>query len=659
MLGASFMDPLMRRIAGIVVVLLSLFVAPRRVDAQAAPAKEDAIVVVGITPLRNGKYDPKRLREAKNIRDTIQIALQRKKRKVLSDDPKRLGNDFQKKFNECEAKEACVVSLLDPLRSRFTFAVYGDYQIIGSRYNVRLRLIDLDSGTVIKANDYVVAKNVIGNPTRWRKSLESAFAFLIEELPEPAEPTTEEPPTEQPPPTGPEGGEQPVGPVLDAIVIGPDEEDSFIDRTSIDAQNRGALWHGHFQQYFATGLRRGFANEFLIMEERLQLEFDAPVAGFRMIGRPQLVFDWFTKKIDPRFREVYATRQTDTFELSFGQRILTWGITDFWPVVDIINPRDFTTLRNWRPIDEKKPTPMLKLTLFSGGLSVEFLALPLLLSSSYILDRTKPFGLPIPQSAGGIAVDVSLQSEAPPPPSEIGGGIRIKYSIGDWAVSAYGLLARDVTPTAALLIANPVVVMPEVKVFNQRVIMGALSLQGSLDAIDTIIKTEAAVYYAVDDLCDGNRTPASLPGCTYLRRTPEARATLGFERKILSGLDAHLQLIAEGIRGDRIHKIPPRIAVELPGFEPQHALNPIATVRLQGQFRKNDFRPMLFAYWAYLDEELFVNLDLEYHIADGMALAVGGLWFEGYARKDTEKIYTLAGAQEKSSNVYLRATAWF
>ena len=56
---------------------------------------------------------------------------------------------------------------------------------------------------------------------------------------------------------------------------------------------------------------------------------------------------------------------------------------------------------------------------------------------------------------------------------------------------------------------------------------------------------------------------------------------------------------------------------------------------------------------------VFVNLDLEYHIADGFALSVGGFLFEGLSQTVGKNLYTLIGAQEESSNVYVRATAWF
>jgi len=83
------------------------------------------------------------------------------------------------------------------------------------------------------------------------------------------------------------------------------------------------------------------------------------------------------------------------------------------------------------------------------------------------------------------------------------------------------------------------------------------------------------------------------------------------------------------------------------------------TLRLQGLFRRDDFRPSAFIYWSLDDEDGFANLDLEYHITDGFTLAAGGFWFEGYAKNSAKNRFTLAGSIEQSSNAYLRITAFF
>lgn len=648
-------SPTARLVRGIVGAVVLLLVLLRPADAQVE--KQDPIVLVGILPLRDGKYDVRLLAEAQVIRKTIAAAIENKDRTVLGHDDlvALLGAGYLNAFIACKSDEACVVALLAPVKAKFTFAVYGDYEGPKDRYHLRLRVINLAVGKVVKTTDYRVAKNIIKAPARWLKSLQFAFASLLQGLTASTEPPpTDPPPTDptDPPPTDPPPTDPSVGPVLEPITIGPDEESDQIDLAAVDEASRGAVLHGHFQQYIAVGIRgrggiSGSRGDFLIFDDTMQLDFEKQVGDFRLFGRPQFHYDWLTKQLDVRFREIYAATNFDKLELSFGQRILAWGITDFWPVVDLLNPRDFITLRNWRPIDEKLPAPMLRAVVTSGRLSLDVIAIPFVAPSSYQLDATQPFALPIPEGVALVQTPVENGHE------NIGGGARLKVSAGDRQLSVYALLGRDPLPAIALA-------RDTFEISNERVAMGAVSFQGSIDSLDTIVKAEAAYYHRRDDSCDGRRAPPDelgFPGCSYLRRTPTARATFALERQILTGLDAHIQLIGEYTRAGDIDPLPPVIVSQSPRTERQPELNPIATLRLQGSYKKEDFRPMLFAYWSPVDKDVFVNLDLEYHIADGMALALGGFWFEGYAYKG--KTDTLFGSLESVSHAYFRGTAWF
>jgi hypothetical protein len=199
-----------------------------------------------------------------------------------------------------------------------------------------------------------------------------------------------------------------------------------------------------------------------------------------------------------------------------------------------------------------------------------------------------------------------------------------------------------------------------IQVENERVAMGALSLQGNIDAIGSLIKAEAAAYSRIDDRCEGRDAEVDgVPGCFYLRRVPSGRATVALERTIASGLDAHLQFISEVTRAEDVPPVPDILDVLAPGFPQQERYSPILTLRLQARWLGDDFRPMAFAYWSIADEDFFVNTDVEYHVADGFALALGGFWFQGHAKNPDKNRYTLAGSLESSSNAYLRATAWF
>jgi hypothetical protein len=232
-------------------------------------------------------------------------------------------------------------------------------------------------------------------------------------------------------------------------------------------------------------------------------------------------------------------------------------------------------------------------------------------------------------------------------------------ALGSWKTALYALLGRDPLPTVFARV-DPASGAPEVRVKNERVAMAAASLQGTLDSVDVLVKAEGAFYARIDDHCEGATEVApGTPSCFYLRRVPTARATAAIERKIFEGLDAHVQLITELTRRADVPPLPDAAGQLVPGLVPQHELNPIVTLRLQGRWARGDFRPSAFVYWSLADQDWFANLDLEYHLADGFALSVGGFWFQGYAGDPSKNRFTLAGGLEPSSNGYLRATAWF
>ena len=433
--------------------------------------------------------------------------------------------------------------------------------------------------------------------------------------------------------------------------------DAFIDNSVLDAISRGIAWHGHLQDYTAMGIRHGFKRDLITFEDRLQLEFESDINQVRVVGKPQLLYNVLDGKSDLQFREIYAARDYKRFDVTVGEKIVTWGVTDFWPVVDIVNPRTFVQIRNWRPIDEKLPVPSLQSTLLFGRLTFHLIAVPYMGRSQYQIDQTKPFALPIPAPGG---TTVGLADRTPADLSNVGGGARMDLAVAAWKFSFYGLLGRDVMPAVHADVSIDPENPTNFAVDNDRVAMAATSLQGTIDWLGSILKAEAAVYHRMDDDCEGKTAVIfGVPQCFYLRRVPTARANVALERHVLPGLDAHLQFISEFTRAKDVPRLPSNAAIIAPGLPEQYKWNQILTLRLQGMYRKGDFRPMAFIYWSMADESYFINTDLEYHVADGFALALGGFWFKGYAKDSNKNKYTMIGSLEGSSNAYLRATAWF
>ncbi len=571
--------------------------------------------------------------------------------------------------------------------------IVGDYKVIRNSYRFSLRLITIKDRKILNEIEFAIRAQDVFYPEVWHRQVAPLLDLAHAKTPKP-KPTpppggtkpppggTKPPPGEAKPPpdgTSPEGtppdgtspdGTPPVGedgvPELPPLTtedgggeLPPITSDGAASGGSESADSGddggggggGAGLHGYFQNYTALGVRSKFKNRFLIFDERLQLEVGTNVQGVRVEAKTQLVANLLEgRDVGVRFRELYGERDWDTFEIAAGQQIITWGVTDFWPIVDILNPRDLSQFRTWKPIDEKLAAPMLRMTKYLGRATFHVIAMPLLSMGEYQTNPAEPFALPVPQFPG-IPIE---QQEAKFKLWNAGGGARLDLGVSQWKFSFYALLGRDVSPAIRLeVISNT---NQRIRVDNERVGMAAMSMQGS--ALGFIVRGEAAGYQRIVDVC-AHPMDHGLSACQYFRHTPTARANISLERRILPGMDAHLQFISEITADKDIPKLSPLVMAQAPGLPEQYPWNKILTLRLQGMYKDNDFRPTAFAYWSHEDEALFTYVDLEYLFGDGFSLAAGGFWFKSYAKDPNKAQYTLAGSIETSSHVYLRATAWY
>ena len=648
-------------------------------DAQ---RPREPVIMVGLRPTKGATArdtEIRRLSESQRLREIAGgVIRQAARRPVLNHISLReeLGGAYLVDFVDCADAIPCVSRVMAPMRKRTALAVFGDYHVERGTYRFRFRLIDLSAAKPLTTAEFTIEETDIEDRKLWQRELNRLFPDDLalpgtqpEPEADPEEPEegkeTKETEGELPelaPITSEKPGGKPGAETEAGGAAGGEAESSegdsggFVDDSALDAVSRGVPWHGHFQNYAAVGVDGGrFERDILIFDNRLQLEFESSINPVRIVGKPQLLFDWLAEDLDIRFREVFAARYYEHLDISVGEKILTWGVTDFWPVIDIINPRDFTRVENWRPIDEKLPVPVVQTAMVFGRMTLHLLGIPLTRNSEFQLDPERPFALPIPQFPGGIVE----QEDVPTSLRTSGGGASVDIAVASWKLSLHGLFGRNPLPTI-YAVTDAAAMTTTLEVSNERVLMGGASMQGDIDSLGIIFKAEGAAYKRIDDQCKGREDPAGpVPECFYLRRVPSARTTVSIERNILPGLDAHLQYINEITRAEDVPPLPPALGQIAPGFPEQDTLNSIFTLRLQGRWLRDDLRPMAFAYLSLSDEDYFVNTDIEYHVADGFALAIGGFLFRGFATDPNKNRYTFAGALENSSNAYLRATAWF
>jgi hypothetical protein len=459
--------------------------------AAAQTQEREAIAVVGLTLVEQVDGKPAvRVEEPQRRRERVAGALRAPDRPVLDHAELRdiLGAGYLTELVACRGEPACVAGIAAPLGARVRLAVYGEYEVEGEAHRFWLRAVDVRDRRLVAESRFTLQVAELEDEARWRRELSGLLAQATGKAPAPS-PNPGGDPVQQPPPDG----EPPELPPLDTgeptgTTDGGDGKPAT-GGSALEALARGVVWHGYLQLYAAVGVREPFRPDLVVFENRLQLELKSDVGPLRIVGRPELVFDGLREELDVSFRELFAARDYEKLELSIGERILTWGVTDFWPVVDILNPRSFSPIRNWRPIDEKRPAPVVQATAVLGRVTLQAIGIILARSSTYQLDQTRPFAIPIAVPPG---IPIS-QEPVPRSLRSSGGGVAADVTLGHWKTSLYALWGRDPLPTIFARV-DPMTGAPEVRVENERVAMVAASARGTIDRLDALIKTEAAYY---------------------------------------------------------------------------------------------------------------------------------------------------------------------
>jgi len=144
---------------------------------------------------------------------------------------------------------------------------------------------------------------------------------------------------------------------------------------------------GLFAQTFSGALESG-AGWWLNSDELLPLPqtFEGTVEG--KIGNPEepagqyraLVrtsFDPITAASTVALREAWVTAFLGPFDLTLGNQLVTWGVTDVFTPCDVVNPQDRSL-----PVDaEKTPVPMGRLLFNGEGFSLDAVVLPFWIAS--------------------------------------------------------------------------------------------------------------------------------------------------------------------------------------------------------------------------------------------------------------------------------------
>lgn len=395
-------------------------------------------------------------------------------------------------------------------------------------------------------------------------------------------------------------------------------------------------WHGFAQTIHGAGVSGQGEQEgqWLIQQEKLQLDISAEAGPVRLSAKPEIIHDDEENAIEWDLREFQLSGRAGDLDWRAGRLIFTWGITDFWPVLDIINPYDYSIFRNFQPEDQKVAVTALDLTYYLGDWEIELIGLPAHESFKLAESPDDPWLFYGPRQMAETGIPLAVEKPASDL-SNAEGALRVRRPIGDWSLAGYYFYGRDRMgfPTMQF---DPTNGMPigAVMAFHRQQVFG-LSAQGSVGP--DLIRLETAYYKTPDKEGDDPSV-----------RNDMAKATIGWERYLFLDINAHLQYIVEW----RVQQDEYEAALG-PNGSPEEEFDHKLTLKLQASWLNDQLQPYVFAFYRPQDDEFMVNPQIAWLPSDGLEIALGGIWFES-TRKDT-----LVGQFDANDYVYGRFTYFF
>src|SRR5690348_3140164 len=159
-----------------VVVVCAIAARPARAD------KHPPVAVIGLRPATktvDGPFDIKRLGEAEKLRRVMNdVVRDLAHQPVMDDNALRatLGVEYLVDFVDCGGEIRCVSRLVRRLTRFTSTGVYGDYAVVDSDYQFRIRVFDIRHAKVLQEVEFKLSKDDIEDRQLWRRSMEPLFA---------------------------------------------------------------------------------------------------------------------------------------------------------------------------------------------------------------------------------------------------------------------------------------------------------------------------------------------------------------------------------------------------------------------------------------------------------------------------------------------------
>ena len=387
------------------------------------------------------------------------------------------------------------------------------------------------------------------------------------------------------------------------------------------ARAEGPLIHGFWQVNYSPRLGEPRGEDFLVAEERLQLE----ASGFSRDGRlayfakSDVFHDWVEKGIATEVREAYVDYFAPSYHVRAGRQIITWGVGDLLFINDLF-PKDWTAFFSGRPLEYLKlGSDAVKVDIYAERASFE-----LVLTPSFRSDRLPEgdrFVLDMPFA--GIPVQ-TIEPASTLDNTEV--ALRAYGRLREFDASLY--LYRGYHRGPAMRPDDPDT-PTAVSAFFPRLNVYGFSLQGA--AWDGVLTIEGGYYDSRDDR-DGD-DPA-IPNS-------QTRFLVGYSRQLAEDYTAGIQYY-----GEYTHDYSAHLAVLLPEFPRTSRFRQLVTGRLTRLRKHQTERLSLFAFLSPDDRDYLIIPEYRRDLSDRVWVVVGMNLFGGASD-------TFFGSLGKNDNLYV------
>lgn len=386
--------------------------------------------------------------------------------------------------------------------------------------------------------------------------------------------------------------------------------------------------HGFFQGNYsaATAANNPDGGAFKVAEERLQLKLDAAKDSFHIFIKGDGWYDHIGQKWDSQLREGYLDYTADTWDARIGRQVITWGVGDLVFINDVF-PKDYEAFFSGRPLEYmKKGVDGLKLGVYPGFASFEFVAIPFFTPDQFPDSQRFRMFDPLSGHGAGITDRNKEKPAASLDNAEI--ALRAYREVGGFDASLYYYRGYFRQPS---MLPDNLMLPTKLTLFYPRLAVYGASLQGK--ALDGVLSLEAGYYDSREDR----------QGANPMIPNRQTRFLAGYQRQVWEDFTAAVQYYAEYMHDYAAYK------KSLPSdFQQESRLHDLISVRLTQFLLHQTLKLSWFSFWSPSAGDYLLNPEIKYNFSDHIWAALGGMVFGG------GRAWSQFGQFDKDDNVYLQ-----